>query len=358
MSDLKFKDSGLYMIVNEANGKVYIGSSINVYRRYKEHKKQLNDNKHTNSHLQHSFNKYGKEKFKFKIIKRFVPHDDLYKEETKEILKYKSNDSEFGYNKELPNLNGKKIKSEETKEKLRRSTLKRFGIVTDEEYAEWKRKKEEYSNREIKGSSLKKEVVVLSYPTGEYMLTCESIAATAKSIGGVEKKISGILNNTLPNKSHLGHTFVFASEYDPDKDYSITPNKNLGKDAYQFDLGGNLIRKWTYEEILKSDVLDKDKIRGSIRNMSVYLDSYWNREDNIQILTQEPLGSLEASKQALYRKRKYNVEVYSLEGHYIATYLLPSEAAKALNIRSRSISRVLSGDRKSTGSYIFKKELI
>lgn len=56
------KISGVYLIFNRANKKKYVGSSINVYRRFKEHKTGLSKNKHNNRFLQFAWNKYSEEK--------------------------------------------------------------------------------------------------------------------------------------------------------------------------------------------------------------------------------------------------------------------------------------------------------
>lgn len=60
--------SGIYKIICLKNNKFYIGSSLNIDRRLKAHKKLLNQNKHTNKYLQNSWNKYGEQNFKFEII--------------------------------------------------------------------------------------------------------------------------------------------------------------------------------------------------------------------------------------------------------------------------------------------------
>lgn len=60
--------SGIYKIINLVNNKVYIGQSKNVYRRAIYHRFELNHNRHQNPHLQYSWNKYGKENFKFEVI--------------------------------------------------------------------------------------------------------------------------------------------------------------------------------------------------------------------------------------------------------------------------------------------------
>ena len=60
-------NSGIYKITNLVNDKFYIGSSKDLERRKKEHFNHLRKNKHCNSHLQRSWNKYGEENFKFEV---------------------------------------------------------------------------------------------------------------------------------------------------------------------------------------------------------------------------------------------------------------------------------------------------
>ena len=55
---------GIYKIENKVNGKVYIGQSVNIKKRWKQHKYELNSNNHVNKHLQASWNKYKQNKEK------------------------------------------------------------------------------------------------------------------------------------------------------------------------------------------------------------------------------------------------------------------------------------------------------
>jgi len=43
---------GIYKITNTKNNKVYIGESNNIYKRWKEHIDDLNNNKHHSKKLQ------------------------------------------------------------------------------------------------------------------------------------------------------------------------------------------------------------------------------------------------------------------------------------------------------------------
>lgn len=59
---------GIYRISCTQEPVVYIGSSIDINRRWVEHKKHLNKDKHTNYKLQLAWNAYGDESFIFEVL--------------------------------------------------------------------------------------------------------------------------------------------------------------------------------------------------------------------------------------------------------------------------------------------------
>jgi len=60
--------SGVYFITNIVNGNKYIGSSVNVTRRWHDHVLDLRNNRHNNKHLQAAWNKYGAGSFAFSML--------------------------------------------------------------------------------------------------------------------------------------------------------------------------------------------------------------------------------------------------------------------------------------------------
>jgi len=62
---------GIYMLKNIKTDQVYIGSSMYLNRRNNDHFNMLSKNIHTNQILQESYNKYGKDNFKFIILEEF-----------------------------------------------------------------------------------------------------------------------------------------------------------------------------------------------------------------------------------------------------------------------------------------------
>ena len=56
---------GIYQIKNIETGDKYIGSSVDILRRFHHHKYYLRKGNHVNPHLQRAWNKYGGDKFEF-----------------------------------------------------------------------------------------------------------------------------------------------------------------------------------------------------------------------------------------------------------------------------------------------------
>ena len=110
--------TGIYKILNKLNNKVYIGSAIDIKKRWRDHKWCLIHNKHHNSHLQSSWNKYGINSFDFLIINE-CETSNLLKNELIYILYFNSFNNDYGYNVNDPEhvfLNRKH--SKKTKEML------------------------------------------------------------------------------------------------------------------------------------------------------------------------------------------------------------------------------------------------
>lgn len=64
---------GIYCIECLKNGKRYIGSSVNLFRRYWNHKSYLNNNKHTVKELQKDYTEFGGDEFVFTVLQYINP---------------------------------------------------------------------------------------------------------------------------------------------------------------------------------------------------------------------------------------------------------------------------------------------
>ena len=65
--------TGVYEIINAANGKRYVGSALNMPARWAAHQSSLRFGKHENAILQSAWNKYGAESFTFRPILTCAP---------------------------------------------------------------------------------------------------------------------------------------------------------------------------------------------------------------------------------------------------------------------------------------------
>lgn len=73
-------NSGVYKILCKTTNKFYIGSSININKRFSDHRRHLKSNRHSNIKLQRTYNKYSENNFEFIIIE-YVNVKNLLKRE-------------------------------------------------------------------------------------------------------------------------------------------------------------------------------------------------------------------------------------------------------------------------------------
>ena len=111
---------GIYRILNKINGKVYIGQSIDIFRRLTEHRNHLVNNIHENKHLQSAWNKYGEKNFKFEIAEECL-YEYLTEREQYWIDYYGGMNSKNNYNKRDASSKGEL--SEESKNKISQAHL-------------------------------------------------------------------------------------------------------------------------------------------------------------------------------------------------------------------------------------------
>jgi len=88
----------IYVIYNNANGKGYIGQSINASRRKLQHLRKLKLGSHYNQHLQNAWNKYGVGSFVFLVIEECNDAADMSIKEAAYIKDFNTRDWHCGYN--------------------------------------------------------------------------------------------------------------------------------------------------------------------------------------------------------------------------------------------------------------------
>lgn len=79
----------VYQIVNTVNGKRYVGSTIDFYRRQYNHFHDLRKGRHHSKSLQDDYNRYGEEAFAVRIIELVENHENLFDREQHYIDAFK-----------------------------------------------------------------------------------------------------------------------------------------------------------------------------------------------------------------------------------------------------------------------------
>ena len=90
--------SGIYVIRNTENNKVYVGSAKNISKRWHIHLSHLKQHKHHSQHLQRAWNLQKGQGFELEIIEEVVDYSLLLSREQHYIALMKSSDRKFGYN--------------------------------------------------------------------------------------------------------------------------------------------------------------------------------------------------------------------------------------------------------------------
>lgn len=91
------KKSGIYCIENLINHKKYIGQSVDIDNRWRQHKNELNNNTHFNDYLQKSWNKHGADSFRFYVLE-YCDVNQLDSLEVYYIDIYETLNRDKGYN--------------------------------------------------------------------------------------------------------------------------------------------------------------------------------------------------------------------------------------------------------------------
>jgi group I intron endonuclease len=91
------RSPGVYKGTCRPSAKVYIGSSVDMYKRVGEHIRALRRGDHANPYLQHAWDRYGEAAFEWEAVEETTP-DELLAAEQYYLDKYRAYDRDYGYN--------------------------------------------------------------------------------------------------------------------------------------------------------------------------------------------------------------------------------------------------------------------
>lgn len=224
--DIEWKElgclSGIYKITCEGNDKIYIGSAVNFCMRWSVHLDHLRKNKHHASYMQNSFNKYGKDSFKFEIVE-FVPDENmLIKREQFWLDKLTPYDRSIGFN-----------------------TLKIAGSALGHKLSDVTKKK--------LSVSLGKTVLQYS-KDGDLIERYDSTRSASKELRLSHGEICNCANGK--KLTYKGFIWVYENS-EITLESKLNEIKSTRRTVLQYGLDGKLIKEWdcTVSEI--ANVLDK-----------------------------------------------------------------------------------------------------
>ena len=171
---------GIYEIKNALNNHRYIGSSIDIEKRWGEHLRELNGNYHYNVYLQNAWNKYGENKFEFNVLEECesVKNVILFIEQ-----KYLDSNPEYNMCKIAGNTMGV-VFTKERKRKIGQANSKR--VVKDST-----RKKHSENSKNSEWNRIqRKPVQMICLVTGEILEEFNSIADAARYTGHNNKRMN------------------------------------------------------------------------------------------------------------------------------------------------------------------------
>jgi group I intron endonuclease len=152
-------EMGIYAIVNLRNGKRYVGSSINIPKRWRRHGIDLRGGIHHSVALQRAWRKYGEDSFAFVLLACIEEADNLLAAEQHFIDRYRCHSPAYGYNVSPTAGNALGVKhTEATRQKLREGLQTRGHPMLGKSHSEESRLRMSKSRRGVPRGPRSEEV--------------------------------------------------------------------------------------------------------------------------------------------------------------------------------------------------------
>ena len=220
------KKCGIYMIKSKINNKMYIGQSIDIERRWDQHKYGKG-----NIILRNAIKKYGLNNFEFLILEEIIIENKTKKAITEELHKKE----QLWFDKLKPYKNGYNIN------KVAKPNETNF-TSRDKDYGK------KISRIKIENNHTGKPIVQYSLE-GELIKEWLSSASVQRELGFNARNIGGCANKETYTSN--GYIWRFKGDSLTKDDLDKIKNKRpKTKKVYQYDLKGNLVE--VHESLMQS----------------------------------------------------------------------------------------------------------
>lgn len=220
---------GIYKIENLVNGKIYVGQSIDIERRWKQHSQELRSNRHFNYHLQNSWNKHGGDNFLFDILDE-CSEENLNSKESCWINKLDSLNKNKGYN--MTDICGVTKQTQEVRDKISKA---RIGMKFSDEHRENIRQAR-LGTKSSEATKAKLSEIHKNQPIGEEAYASKLTGKQAKEI--IDMLLNGYRDRDIADKVGVGRRNINAIRNK--KSWRHLTNE---MSFISFDAGGNIKNK-------------------------------------------------------------------------------------------------------------------
>ena len=275
--------TGIYKITNIINGKCYIGKSeSNIEKRLNEHKV----GRHSNEHLQRAIQKYGIENFTFEVLEE-CSKELCGERERFWISKYKSYDSQYGYNKTYGDEYRYGVQfNEETRIKLSQSMTGR----KDSEYTKNLKRLGRLGKKQSEESKLKNSIAHRKENLSEETLEKQSNAHKRENLS--KETLDAMSKSQKERMSNANNNPFYGKHHTQESKDKISNSRKemlskLSDDERKDMLGHTKDNIWVtngYERhSIKKDELPEYEKMGYHRGMKLYgsttIESIGNEKD-------------------------------------------------------------------------------
>jgi predicted GIY-YIG superfamily endonuclease len=297
------KKCGIYMVKCKINSKIYIGQSIDMERRWDQHKYGKG-----NIILRNAIQKYGLDNFEFSILEEVIMENKPKEVITEELYKKE----QLWFDKLKPYENGYNIN------KVAKPNETNF--TRDEDFGK------KISRIKIENNHTGKPIIQYSLD-GEFIKEWPSSTSVQRELGFNARNIGGCANK----ETFTSNGYIWRFKDDPlvESDLNKVKNKRpKTKKVYQYDLKGNLVGEYmSVKEASETSGYDYACITSVCSGrLETYRDHFWSYAPKTDF--------------TLKKRLKKSITQNSLDGEFIKEWPSSNKILTNLRIDSKIIRKL------------------